>query len=717
MNDVAHGEPVVLARAESLQVGALAVEPSHCRVRNTAGREQVVEPRIMQVLVALCRAQGGLISRDDLIASCWSGRVVSNDAVSRVISILRALSQDIGAGSFTIETLNKVGYRLVEAPVSETPQEMPAPKSVVAPGPVRYNRRIMLAVAGCAGVAAFGGGGWLAWRNRHVAGSTAGDPTLMILPIETDAADLDLVALARNASETLRSDVSRVPGLRVINGLTSSSAARRGLSGSELRTDTGATLVLWASLGKLAGAFRLILTLTDTLSGDQLWSTTADAPLSSPLDLQRDAAGAVIEQLVLRLPVVPVNPEVASQRRDPEAYRLSEQARAICDDIRELLLAGDLDKAQDQADRAADLTARSLALDPENPNALTVTADLTRNGWPRALAALHLTTQQRVERATGLLRRALRSDPTNAAAMARLADIYRRFAWRWNDAETLFLHALANDPANADAHWAYSHELATLGRAVDGLGHALTLWSIDNAHLWRRITFPRMLFLVGAREEALSRYYHELKAAPGNPYLLYEIYYLHVADGSRAGVQTLIANLAELWEGHEPPEAVQRMLARCQAMLKAMAGQPQTLTAILDDELARFDTGGLTQATLGGRARDDIPFILAIEYACAGDYAKAIMLLDRALQAMSVYWIASLPYGEAPFPAGMRNDPRFQALWQRDPRMADVVQRRRRAAASGQMAAFWPDGKRTRSRIPPELQKRIDTAMVQTSVD
>lgn len=710
MASILYSESVVLARASDRRIGALSIEPAACLLRASDGRTQVIEPRVMQVLVALARADGATVTRDELIAACWSGRIVSNDAVSRVISILRTMSLGIGSGSFTVETLNKIGYRLIEEPVSVIPDPAPPSIPAVSADPVLHSRRAMIALGGVAGAVAVGST-WLIRNGWSPSASIPREQALLALPFESDSKDFDLRAIAHDAAEAMRNDLGAVPGLRVLDALTGQSVAHDGLSPPQILSRTGATLLLMGSLDRIAGTLRLTLTMADTASRHQFWSSTIEAPVSQPLDLQRDAAGAVIEQLVLRLPASSRDPALDSQRGDPEAYRLSVDARALCDDVREYLLSGELDAAQDLADQAAALAAQSLRLAPENPGALVVMADLTRNGWSRTLAAMHLTTQQRVDHATLLLRRALRSDPTSAEAMARLADIYRRFSWRWDDAETLFRHALLNDPANAYAHWAYSHELATLGRVRDGLEHALTLWDIDRNHLWRRITLPRMLLFVGLRDQALTRYYRELRAAPGNAYLIYEIYYLNLAQGNSIGLTELLESLESLWRGRVMTDAVKRIVARCRAALDAIAGKPAALSAILDEELARFEAGGLSFATLGGRARDDLAFILAIEYAHTGAYAQAIALLDQALEAMSVYWLASLPYGDAPFPEAMRSNPRFQALWRRDPRMADAVERRRRAAASGQMAAFWPDRHATRGRITPALQARIDAAV------
>jgi tetratricopeptide (TPR) repeat protein len=66
----------------------------------------------MQVLVALANARGEILSRDDLIDACWGGRAVSDDALNRVLSRLRALARKFEG--FQVETITKVGYRLIQ---------------------------------------------------------------------------------------------------------------------------------------------------------------------------------------------------------------------------------------------------------------------------------------------------------------------------------------------------------------------------------------------------------------------------------------------------------------------------------------------------------------------------------------------------------------------------------------------------------------------------
>ncbi|MGZ6018730.1 MAG: winged helix-turn-helix domain-containing protein, partial [Phenylobacterium sp.] len=109
---------VVLTREPDFRLGGLDVSPSTCRVRGD-GVDQRVEPRVMEVLTVLVREAGRTVSRDQLIEACWEGRIVSDDAVNRVIAQVRALSRLLDPAPFVLETMPKVGVRLVPAEAAQ----------------------------------------------------------------------------------------------------------------------------------------------------------------------------------------------------------------------------------------------------------------------------------------------------------------------------------------------------------------------------------------------------------------------------------------------------------------------------------------------------------------------------------------------------------------------------------------------------------------------
>jgi len=148
---------IVLARSDAFTLGRLHVSPPTLEVTGPGLRERL-EPRVMQVLVALARAQGGIVSREELIDACWGGRIVGDDAVNRVVGRIRRVAESANGTGFRLETINKVGYRLLPAP-----QDVEAAAAdTEGPGAGRIGRRGLLAGGAAAGAAALAGGLWWA---------------------------------------------------------------------------------------------------------------------------------------------------------------------------------------------------------------------------------------------------------------------------------------------------------------------------------------------------------------------------------------------------------------------------------------------------------------------------------------------------------------------------------------------------------------------------
>jgi len=144
---------VELAHEPPFRLGILDVEPA-TRQLKSSDRSETIEPRVMQVLVALFRA-GTIVTRDELTARCWDGRVVGDDAINRVLSRIRHVAADVGEGSFSVETITKVGYRLKIPGADNT--------EVVEPVHLNVSRR-KLAGSLVAAVAVTAVGGAVAWQ-------------------------------------------------------------------------------------------------------------------------------------------------------------------------------------------------------------------------------------------------------------------------------------------------------------------------------------------------------------------------------------------------------------------------------------------------------------------------------------------------------------------------------------------------------------------------
>lgn len=129
--------PVPLAHRQPVIVGPLTIEPALRRMSDGTGRSRKIEPLVMQVLLALVSADGATLSRDDLITACWEGRIVSDDAVNRVMSRLRRIFADLAGEAVMLETVAKVGYRLVVDEPVVLLAVLPAFPARAIPGPAR----------------------------------------------------------------------------------------------------------------------------------------------------------------------------------------------------------------------------------------------------------------------------------------------------------------------------------------------------------------------------------------------------------------------------------------------------------------------------------------------------------------------------------------------------------------------------------------------------
>ncbi|HEY0802137.1 MAG TPA: SUMF1/EgtB/PvdO family nonheme iron enzyme, partial [Steroidobacteraceae bacterium] len=132
-----------LGRETDFALGTLQVRPSSREVLADGGKE-VLEPRVMQVLVALARARGAVVSRDQLVVQCWTGRVVGEDAINRCIARVRRLAE--AHGGFTIETIARVGYRLTEGECANARSAQMAPGALSTPGRKGF-RTLIIVVA------------------------------------------------------------------------------------------------------------------------------------------------------------------------------------------------------------------------------------------------------------------------------------------------------------------------------------------------------------------------------------------------------------------------------------------------------------------------------------------------------------------------------------------------------------------------------------------
>ncbi len=691
-----------LAREPIFRLGGMEVRPSTREIVFESGRE-VLEPQVMAVLIVLARAKGEVVTRDDLTTACWDGRVVSDDAINRVISRIRRASDLTGGKDFTLETITKVGYRLV-AKQAETAPPVASPETAAGIQPAIRKRHVsVIAALAVLAVLVATGAWWLAGREPEWQPDPKRSLTLAVLPFDNLGTTPEDSQLATGMAREIRNTLSRVRGLRVVSDASSFALASQPLG--EIRDRLHADLVLDGGLSRSGDTLKLSVELVDGWKGVNLWTGSATGPAGDLEQLRQKVAASVVEQLVLRLGPDRVEMLAPPRREDPRVYRMLMDAWALLESTQNARMRGRADLALDAGDKANALIDEALRIDPESPMGLGFKARVVSMGATSELFKQGIRVPEKAAQAASYLRRALASDPDAAGALGALGEYYRRFEWRWEEARTMLQRTLALDPNNQEAHLSYAYYLSGVGRCIESLEHARTAIEIDPEFGWRTLGVPRALKCLGRFEESDAAYMAAITQDRANMFILREMYVNYLTRRDPDRLEKLRAYVRDdLWKGKPEPE-VQKWLDWTASAVTALRGDTAPFVALIEKDVrANSGSGEDPQVPVEiNRGKGDIMWIQAIEFAVAGKPSRAIDLLDGALAASTLYIPETMPFGLNEFSPEVRADPRYQALWRNDPRLVELVRLRLESLKAGQMAGVLPDGT---TSIP---QRVVDT--------
>jgi len=260
---------VDLSNVLDFRLGSLCVQPSTLQV-STGGSARTLERRVMQVLVALTDAAGAVVSRDRLVDLCWGGRAVSEDAINRAIAKVRRLGSDSGA--FGIETIPRVGYRLVEG-AAEVP-----PKS--------KHRGTWSLVAAAVLLVALAALVWNLWG--------AGEPTVPSIAV-AEFTPLNADPDAKLYAESVSTSVSNA---LVATGATLASADRPFASFEDAR-GAGAALLVKGAVRRQGETIRVTAEVQSARTGATILTKDFEAPAAEAASLPDRVAAALSSSLWL----------------------------------------------------------------------------------------------------------------------------------------------------------------------------------------------------------------------------------------------------------------------------------------------------------------------------------------------------------------------------------------------------------------------------------
>jgi DNA-binding winged helix-turn-helix (wHTH) protein/TolB-like protein len=452
-------------------LGDWLVRPRHGTLerRATASTDPAqLEPRVMAVLVCLARRAGQVVTRDEFIAEVWSGRAVSDEALSRCISVLRQSLGDDPHEPRYIRTIAKVGYTLL-CPPEPLPAAEPVPPAESAPAPAALSARPRVrlrstffwvggaAVVAAAGLAAY----WLRTREPPTPEPPPPVTRLAVLPFDTREARDFGRDVGNELAEEISDSLVHVQRLRISGRATANAIAAEGRGAIAAAHKLGVDALLEGAVAQSTEGLRVSTRLIATSDRHLQWSKVYELKPAEIFAAQRSIAAAVVRALGVSGSDEPSGVEPDS--RDLQAYQLylrgAHQVRLRGEDS--LRLAVDLFAAAARRDpgyaRAQVGLATAYVLLPsytfEDPADMYALAD-------KALAT--------AERLSG-------SRSTTAGVRAYLA--FQR--WHWIEAETAFRTAITAEPNNPDVRQLYSQLLGVAGRLDRALQQARVAQELD----------------------------------------------------------------------------------------------------------------------------------------------------------------------------------------------------------------------------------------------
>jgi DNA-binding winged helix-turn-helix (wHTH) protein/tetratricopeptide (TPR) repeat protein len=549
-----------LGRVSEFQLGALGVRP---RMRHVVLGERVIrlQPRVMQVLVALAQARDEIVSRNHLVDACWGGAAVSDDAINRCIQKLRRLALTEAGGAFSIETVFGVGYRLsCPGAIAAEEEHAPEPGRTPTTQPWRVPALLAAALLVCALAAS------LIFELTRPSQARLG---VVVAPFQSAGPDPLTRGVAKGIADAVAGELA---GSDVKVAAASGPAIGAGRARPE-----GAALVLNGLVQADDKTLELDARVEDAGSRAVLWSATLSRPLGERQALQAQAAAKIADVLHCAL-----NP------RNFQGGRADEQT------LRLFLQACDLARDPASPDKVRDLFKQITAREPRvaaawSSLALAGAAAVLAEPYDAPLPAAQ--TASFVKEARTAAETALRLDPRDGDAYVALHDLeppYSAFARR----QQYLSRGLALQPDNALLNDRQAQLLCQLGRHDEGVAYAHRAVNLDPLSPELSDDLAADLASEGSIVAARAEIERVARMWPDWPPMrrLRMAMEARIGDPDRA--LALLADVGDKRPNYEPPQLeIWRNLA-----LARKSHDPAQVRALVREILAKFATGRIYAA-------------------------------------------------------------------------------------------------------------------------
>ena len=448
-----------------------------------------IEPKVMEVLVYLAERQDEVVRRDELINDVWQGAFVSDEVLSRAISLLRTHLGDNRMTPIFIQTLPKVGYRLLMEvtpladPETSDEQEVNSETKPRAqnfqPGKWAFPAGFAIIVIVMAvflaqqeteidprSPAAFENiTDWfdfLVIEKEGVADVTS----IAVLPFDNLSENNNSTFFSEGLTDELTMSLSRVKGLKVV--------ARRSSYSFKDRTDDVPTIgrllnadaIFEGTIRRTGDLLRINAQLCDVSDGYLIWSRIFERNVSDVFDVREEISIGVVEAMREHFDHSSLQIPMANQAPpDIEAYQL-------------YLMTGNYLwklRGEQPIRKSIELYRQALAIDPNFSRAII--------GLSNALVILPFYSSEPMEpmfqQAERVLAGHTSDDQRDLGEVEAIHGFIAWNRWQWVKAEEHFRKALELAPDSPNIYQWYSQHLAHVGRNRDGLEAAKRARELD----------------------------------------------------------------------------------------------------------------------------------------------------------------------------------------------------------------------------------------------
>ena len=387
------------------------------------GTEPVaVEPQVFDLLIHLVQNRDHVVSKDDLIASVWDGRIVSDSTLTSRINAARKAVGDSGEEQKLIRTIARRGFRFVGA--VQTQSNGGEPAAAVGPPPDELHEPSRPA---------------LPPHDR---------PAIAVLPFINMSGDPEQEYFSDGITEDIITGLSKLRWFFVI--ARNSSFIYKGVAVhmKQVAEELGVGYVVEGSVRRSGDRVRITAQLNDTATGSHIWAERYDRSLVEVFAVQDEITEAIVAAIE---PQLYASESFRAQRKPPDSM-----------DAWDLVMRGlshywRLTRQDNVVAQA--LLEKAVAIDPNYGQALGVLAASytfsCHMGWADRGTAVPM-----AERAAAA---AIQVDSEDPWAHQALGCVYL-FTRRFDDSLAEFELALRLNPNFSLAQAYYGLALAYCGR-------------------------------------------------------------------------------------------------------------------------------------------------------------------------------------------------------------------------------------------------------------